>query len=238
MFERLLNEYKFKPVVISFLILFSLFIMGMSTVIGRLYIPEWYELFVGIFLMLIAIPVHLFAKKRSWLYFVSFLFNSIGSGLSIASYYSKTGTEIDIVTITITIFCIILLFFFLSFISSQFINRSTTFFITENIFWGILLFTSFILWIDKGLVQFSFGFFAVALVWVYRVVEESESRSNYLAVCNLSFGSFGVFIIVTLIVINLLSEGDVIGVETFVGSSNPNKKDEKKLEEQMNDLVV
>jgi hypothetical protein len=236
MVDRFVNEYKFKPVVISSLMLFALVIMGTSTVIGRLYIPEWYELFVGIILMLIAIPVHLLAKKRSWLYFVSFFINSIGSGLSIAAYYSKTGKDVDIVTISVTIFSVILLFFFLSFISSRFINKGKRFFIAENIFWSILLFTNFILWIDKGLILFSFGFFAVAIVWVYRVVEESESRAKCLAACNLSFGSFGGFIIVTLIVISILSEGDVLDVGTFDGSSNPNKKNEKQPEEQPNNL--
>jgi hypothetical protein len=216
--------------------LFALFIISMSTVIGKLYIPKWYELFVGLILMLIAIPIHLLAKKRSWLYLVSFLINSIGTGLSIAAYYSEVGINVDIMPILVTILCVLLLFFVLSFISGQFINKVKYFFIAENTFWSILLFTNFILWIDKGLILFSFGFFAVAIVWVYRVVEESESRAKCLAVCNLSFGSFGGFIIVTLIVISILSEGDVLDVGTFDGSSNTNKKNEKQPEEQMNNL--
>jgi len=86
-----------------------------------------------------------------------------------------------------------------------------------------------VFWITYGWLIFSFGFFCSLISFFYLCVFGITVNHDERSVLrDISFGSFGSFIIITVVVIFILSEGEILegldGFDVGVGSSKSKKK--------------
>lgn len=94
MIENFINT-KPKAYVVFLFSIAALFILTLSTQVAVSICSKWYGLIVGIFLMLLAIPLHVSAKKWTFLYVFSFIINFIGCGFSVSAYYLTKGISLN-----------------------------------------------------------------------------------------------------------------------------------------------
>lgn len=81
---------------ISFIIM-VLLICGITAAMSG-NIPQWngkpwLGIILGALAMVCAIPFHLFARKRTMLYLISCLMNTVGAGLFVSSYFTYAGEK-------------------------------------------------------------------------------------------------------------------------------------------------
>ena len=189
-------------------------------------IPLWdkipyVSLILGGLLMIIAVVFHIFGKKRRVLYLFSCLSNSIASGLFIASYYSYSKILPKLADILLPI--IIVSFSMLIRCILVYLNKIGT--IISIVLLGINFAATIaliVLWIINGgafyptmyfllIPEFMQGLFLIAYL---------NEKKNILRF--ISFASYGYAIIIGLVVLIIISEGDVL--DGFDLSSDSKKK--------------
>ncbi len=204
---------KRKPITIYLFAITSLCILLVSTRIAVSIFSKYYGLVVGIGLMLVAIPLHIAAKRLPRLYILSFLINAIGSGCSVSAYYLMKHISTDLIkmviavipaVIILTLVCIAIRTTF----GQTYMRQTILIFVIINVALIILAVVFLIITAD---VLYSFGFFGLVLAGIYLcvlgVLVKHEER---LVLRDISFGSFGAFIILTIVVLTILSEGDML----------------------------
>ena len=94
---------------------------------------------------------------------------------------------------------------------------------------GILLILSVTFWIVRGGFLYSFEFFAsLLLLFFLSVTAITISSPERVALRDLSFGAFGSFVVAALVVIAILSEGDIVdGVDIADATKKGKKKSTK-----------
>jgi hypothetical protein len=225
MFVDYINT-KAKALVVFLSALSALAILVSSTLIAASFGLRWEGLAIGIVLMILAIPFHKLAKKLPSLYVVSFLMNSIASGFSVSTYYAYKDISPDLFALVIAVLPAGAMLALAYLMVQAFPRvRSKAFPVTAlmNI---VLLVIAIVFWIRTGWVVFSFGFFALLLslfyLCVFRTVIDHDERS---ILKDISFGSFGSFVILTVVVVVILSEGDILEIGSFdFGSSKRKQK--------------
>lgn len=186
-------------------------------------------LLLGIIMMAVAIPFHIIGKRSKWTYLVSFLLNSVANGLSVSAYYTEKNivpSVYDIIIGIIPAVCILILVYLMLQIFGKTKKITITVACILNAFLTILFVAFWI--INKGAL-FSFGFFAslVSLFYlgVFGITVNHDKRS---VLRDISFGSFGAFVIATVVVLFVLSEGDILDgaeiLEIFSGNGKNKKK--------------
>lgn len=221
---------KAKPFVVFFFSLLSLGLLIVSTLAGSSLCREWYGLIVGILLMLLAIPFHWRAKKNEIGYLISFLLNSVGSGFSVSAYYSSQNIPPEWHSMLLSaVFATGVLF--LVYVMLQGFGKTKKVTVTVAVLLNLLLLiAAAVLWIGTGSVFFSFGFFSLWIslfyLCVFGITVGHDERS---VLRDVSFGSFGSFIILTVVVIFILSEGDILdGLDLDIGGNGKNKHKKSK----------
>ena len=210
---------------------FSLSFMGifmLSSLFATQICQKWYGLAIGIFMMIIAIPFHWNGKKMPWGYLASFIINSVASGFVVSAYYIKNQAVLNIYELliaTIPAAAIV----FLVYLMLQNFNKAKKITITvAGIINAVLTITAIVFWIMHGNVVFSFGFFCSLISFfylcVFGITINHDERSVFRDV---SFGSFGSFIIISVVVIFILSEGEILDGLDF-GGGEGGKKSKKK----------
>lgn len=210
---------------------FSLSFMGifvLSSLLATQICQKWYGLAIGIFMMIIAIPFHWNGKKMPWGYLASFIINSVASGFVVSAYYLKNQAVLNIYELliaTIPAAAIV----FLVYLMLQNFNKTKKITITvAGIINAVLTITAIVFWIMHGNVVFSFGFFCSLISFfylcVFGITINHDERSVFRDV---SFGSFGSFIIISVVVIFILSEGEILDGLDF-GGGEGGKKSRKK----------
>ena len=210
---------------------FSLGFMGffvLSSLFSIQICQKWYGLAIGIVMMIIAIPFHYNGKKVLWGYLSSFTINSIASGFVVSAYYIKNQAALNIYELliaTIPAAAII----FLVYIMLQNFNKTKKVTITvAGIINAVLTITTIVFWIIHGNVVFSFGFFCSLIIFfyicVFGITINHDERSVFR---DISFGSFGSFIIISVVVIFILSEGEILDGLDFGGGDGV-KRSKKK----------
>ncbi len=218
---------KAKPVVVFIFSLSSLVLFIISSLLATRICPKWSGIPIGIGMMIIAIPFHWGSKNKLWGYLVSFIINSLGSGFIVSAYYIESKTTPDIYSLFIgaipTAAIIFLVYLMLHIFS---IGKGVT--ITVAVIINIVLtIISTVLWIKYGNVIFSFGFYCSLIGLFYLCVFGITINHDERAVFrDISFGSFGSLMIIAVVVIFILSEGDVLDGLDF-GGGGRNKKGKK-----------
>ena len=71
------SEGKGKSFVVFIFALIAYILFAFSTIFAISICKEWYGLLVGAVLMVLAVLVHIFAKKHNTLYLVSYILNTL-----------------------------------------------------------------------------------------------------------------------------------------------------------------
>lgn len=223
-------DTKAKVPAITVFALISLVIFTISTMLSCYVMTKWYGIIVAVLLMIAAIPFHCIGKKAKWGYIVSFVLNSIANGFSLSAVYIKNGYEPKLHSMLSAIIpsAVILLFVCLM---MQFFGKSKKVTVTFACIADIIMMMVCIMrWITKDNDVFdSFAFFSLLITLFYLCVfgfavnHEKRRTLRYI-----SFGSFGAFIILTLVVAFIVSEGDVLdGIEILADTDARGKKRKK-----------
>lgn len=187
-----------------------------------------YGVMIGIVLMICAIPLHKFGEEYSFLYTLSFAVNTIANCFSVSAYYLTKKISINALDliyasvpsiIILTILCLLLVLF------KQRKKPIVFTILTINI---LLILASIFFWVTKKSVIYSFGFFSLLIALSYiAVFALNEERFNVFQ--SISFCSFGCFIIITIVVMVLLSEGEILsGFDGDLGLTSKKKVKLKK----------
>ena len=210
---------------------FSLSFMGiflLSSLLATQIFQKWYGLAAGIVMMIIAIPFHCKGKKKARGYLASFVINAIASGFVVSAYYLKSKIVLDIYHLLIGVIpaCTII---FLVYLMLQSFNKTKRVTITvAAIVNAVLTISAIVLWIIYGNVVFSFGFFCSLISFfclcVFGITINHDERSVFR---DISFGSFGSFIIISVVVIFIISEGEILDGLDFSDSDKKGRKSKK-----------
>ena len=206
----------------------ALCVFAAATVFGISVFEEWLGIIVGVIMMVAAIPLHRFGKKQNLLYFLSFLFNSAGCGFSASAYYitQKINAELG------ELFAAALIAIVFLFIASVVYCFTTSAFKVACIMLCVLdvAIAAFAVygWVTDGNAFFSFLFFSclVAFFYIFAMQTAAKEYETCEIMRTISLHSFGIFILVTVIVILIISEGDGLdGLDLGdTGSGNSKKK--------------
>ena len=216
----------------------ALCVFAAATVFGISVFEEWIGIIIGVIMMVAAIPLHRFGKKQNLLYFLSFLFNSVGCGFSASAYYitQKINAELGelfaaaLIAIILLFACAAVLFF----TSKMFTEVSVVFLILDSLVAAFAVAG----WVTEGDAFFSFLFFSclVAFFYIFAMKKAAKEYETCEIMRTISFHSFGIFILVTVIVILILSEGD--GLDGFDLGDTGSGKSKKKNKSTANALAL
>ena len=206
----------------------ALCVFASATVFGISVFEEWLGIIVGVIMMVAAIPLHRFGKKQNLLYFLSFLFNSAGCGFSASAYYitQKINAELGelfasaLIAIVFLFACAAVYFF----TSKEFTAVCVAFCILNSLIAAFAVGS----WITEGNAFFSFLFFSclVAFFYIFAMQTAAKEYETCEIMRTISLHSFGIFILVTVIVILIISEGD--GLDGLDLGDIGNRKSKKK----------
>ena len=215
-----------KPVVVFLSALVAQCVFVFSTLFATSVCEKWYGLVVGAVLMILAIPIHCQGKKANAFYTLSFVVNSVANGFSLSAYYidSKAALNIDEMLKACVLPIILLLVVFLL---VQLFPGAKKYICISGIVAGIVMLVAFVvLAIRQGGVIYSFGFFSTLLSLFSVGVMGVTANNRRDALSDISFGSFGAFIIISLVVLFIISEGEIL--EGFdIGGVEDGKKTKK-----------
>ena len=230
---KFLNTKAKAFVVFIFLIIY-LGIFIFSSLFATLICQDMYVILIGLGMMILAIPFHCKGrakrckeKNKLWCYFVSIIFNSVATGFIVSAYYITSKITIDIFSLFIGAIPAVAIIF-LVYLMLQTFNKTkkVTIIVASIINLALTIFAT-VLWIMDGDVIYSFGFFCSLISFfylcVFGITINYDDRSVFR---DISFGSFGSFIIIAVVVITIISEGEVLdGLD--VGGGIGEKKTKK-----------
>lgn len=164
----------------------------------------------------IAIPIHLFAKKKEFLYVISWAMNSFGTGLGISSYYKYNETVPDLLQTALVLAVSLLLLVAVCLLLYKFKESKTIVIRLFSVILALLAVTSIVFWIIDGSFVYSFSFFCLIqiAVWLFVCAITVNVPKRHI-LRDISFGGFGIAIIAGVTVLSLVTEEDC-GVE-FLG---------------------
>lgn len=184
-----------------------------STFIYCSVMTSWRGIEVGIVLSLLAIIPHCLGKKYRILYFVSMIMNTVGSGFSVSAIGYEVSPKLgELITYYLpsVIFTLIIcsVLFILSCSSENATAYGSIGAIAAGVIFSVVM---LILWIRNGGFLFGFSFFtSVFTAILTTALALSLDGEAFVAPKYISFGSFGVFIIITVIVLLVLSDGELL----------------------------
>ena len=201
-------------------------IFGLATFFCTQVLTDWTGFLIGGGMMVAAIPCHWLGKKYSVGYLLSFLLNSMGCGCSASAYYLEKHLPVSPVELLLGILpavgILILADLLLGWLKEK---RRVALWIAAGV--DLLCIAgSIVLWILDGRNSVSFGCFCLILALFYLCVLGIPDPQGIRSVLrDISFGSFGVFVAITLLVVVILSEGDAIdGLDLLADGHSQRKK--------------
>lgn len=221
---------KAKAFVVFLFSLISIALFAVAVFLGIAIFKEFYGLAAAVCLMVLAIPFHLQGKKRKWMYIISFLMNSVANGFSVSAYYTVKNIDLSIHGVlfaAIPAVGILLLVYLML----QTFNKTKKVTVTVAcLVNGAVTVALTVFWIMHGWTIFSFGFFCSMISFFYLCVFGITVNHDERSVLrDISFGSFGSFIIITVVVIFILSEGEILeGVVDGFDAGGEKKSKKKK----------
>lgn len=217
-----------KPVVVFLSSLIAMGIFVFSTLFATSVCAKWYGLVVGVALMILAIPIHCQGSKMKICYALSFLINSVANGFSLSAYYIDSENALNATEmLKACVFPIALLF--IVFLLVQLFPEIKKYICISGVFIGSIMLVAFIvLSVKRGGVLFSFGFFATLLSLFYHCVMGVTANNKRDGLRDISFGSFGAFIIISIVVLFVITEGEILEGFDIGGGENSKKTKKNK----------
>lgn len=209
--------------------LFSLISMGIFVLSTNFAIATGYEfsgIGIAIGLMIVAIPFHILGKKNGIGYLISFLLNSVANGFSVSAYYLVKEVNVSLYEMLMaSVFAagvMVLVYLMLQIFSK---SKKVTITIAAIIIL-VLMAAAVSLWILRDAGFYSFGFFSLLISMFYLCVFGVNINHEKRPVLrDISFGSFGTFVIITVVVLAILSEGEILdGLDFNLGGDSKRKK--------------
>ncbi len=215
-----------KPVVVFLSFLVAVGILVFSTLFATSVCEKWYGLVIGFILMLVAIPIHCQGDKYKICYVLSFLVNSVANGFSLSAYYNDQNEALNVGEMLKACVLPIALLFVVYLLVQLFTKIKKYICISGVVIGSIMLVAFVVFWIKRGGVFFSFGFFSTLLTLFSIGVMGVTANNKRDALRDISFGSFGAFIIISIVVLFVISDGEIL--EGFdVGGGESSKKSKK-----------
>jgi len=209
---------------------FALYIalVAISTYVASLFVYEWLGILVGCIIILFAIIPHRLGKINSAAYILSVAMNGIGTGFAISAYYIVKEKPVSVSGL-IFVSLIAAALYTLANLLIYLFRKKNTFIMIFGIAVGLILISSVVLWIIRGGFLYSFGFFAsLLLLFFLSVTAITIWNPARVALRDLSFGAFGSFVVAALVVVAILSEGDIVdGVDIADATKKGKKKSTK-----------
>ena len=191
--------------------LLSLLGFGLSAWLSCCFLSRDAAAVGAVLLMLPSIPLHWKGKKNKALYFYSFALNSIANGLIVAVYYLSFQIPLDIASVFLGLLvpAVLLLCAYLFFGVLQKARSRTTLLLLLSNF--ALMVGAVVKWVKDGSPVYSFCFFGLIFSLIYIIIYSvSLYRQNRCVHRDLSMGSYGIFAIIGIVVIVILSEGEAL----------------------------
>lgn len=222
-----MNKKDLNPLTVFGFFILAIVIFVISSLIAVAHLGEYVGIICSIVLMIAAIPVHILGKKNNRFYLLSFLLNSVANGLSVSTYYLVKNKELELPDMLCAAVPATLILFVVYAVLSLFGKSKKITLIIAGIINVALSVTLAFLWIFYGYALWSFAFFCSMISFFYLLVFAFTVGHNERSTLrDISFGSFGAFIVISLVVIFILSEGDIIdGLDLgFEGKANKKRK--------------
>ncbi|MBE6648533.1 MAG: hypothetical protein E7614_03315 [Ruminococcaceae bacterium] len=209
--------------------LFSLFIFLTSSNIISNNLNKWVAFWVGIALMACAVPLHCCKKKIT--YVISVFLNSFGGGFCFSALLSHKDLKAEIsefilgVLPSFVVLTLILLLVLLSKKRKRILN------VALIILSVALIIVSFELWMKYDNMSYMFGFFCAIISAFYSgVFLYTANKENRNIMRDISFGSFGFFMLIAIIVLIIISGGEVLeGLGDIFGGGSKDKKNKANI---------
>lgn len=223
---------KGKPFVVFFFTITAYILFDFSIVFAMSVCTEWYGLVVGAVLMVLAVPAHIFAKKHKIFYFLSYILNTVGSGFAASAYYLEKGHSV----IPESLFLPMLIptaVTLVTYLLVRIFPKAKKYVFTIATLGTIAMLIAFaVLWIRNGYEYYSFAFFNTVFTLFYVVTDVvTVSEADREVIRDISFGSFGIFLIIFIVVLFIITEGEILdglfeGIFDF-GTSDGTTKSKK-----------
>ncbi|WP_159636319.1 hypothetical protein [Erysipelothrix anatis] len=221
--KRLKLESLMMQVLMMFLV--SILIFFMTTLFATKLSFEWGMLWFGMGLVLLTIFIHSAAYTNSHyktLYIVCFVVNMIGTGLSFGTYFNVESVVFRGYLIPLVVVGSFLIAYLYTLMFQKRIGKSITHF--RNL-WvvliGFVMVSTIGLWMKGGYIDLALmilfaGIYLLAYIAFLHFLLKSGEVYRLA-----SFYSFGIYIIITIVVISILLE-DGFAVEAFFTSGDGN----------------
>lgn len=209
--------------IIAFLLISFSIHFGFKYIIT---LDEWAGLIFGVILMIGAIPFYFLGKKAPILYFITFVINIVGVGLSITCYYIFKQYQLEFIDYATAFSISLLVLIGFGLISSTRVHKMhpilyTAFFILASFIISLTLWNS-----DPGFSGLTFYYLNVSYFFMIGMIAASEDLRELSKMMALI--SFGAFILVSIIVLFIITEGEAIeGVFEMSGLPVEGKKKKK-----------
>lgn len=225
---------KGKPFVVFAFTIIAYILFALSTIFALSICTEWYGLVIGAILMILAVPVHMFAKKHNMFYVLSYALNTIGSGFAVSAYYLEKELNVipENLFLPMLIPAIVSLVTYLLVRLFQKIKKFVLAIFTIGTIAMLIAFA--VLWIKNGYEFYSFAFFNLVFTLFYVVVDAvTVGEYDRSVIRDISFGSFGIFLVVALVVLFIISEGEILdglfeGIFDFGSTGETKLKNNKR----------
>lgn len=205
------SKGKGKPFIVFIFAIMAYVLFAFSTIFAISICTEWYGLIVGAVLMVLAVPVHIFAKKHKPLYILSYALNTIGSGFVVSAYYLEK--ELNVIPESLFLPMLIpALVSLVTYLLIRLFPKIKKFVLAVSTIGTIAMLIAFaVLWIKNGYDFYSFAFFNAVFTLFYVVVDAvTTGEYDRLVIRDISFGSFGIFLVIALVVLFIISEGEIL----------------------------
>lgn len=200
-------------------------IMIASTLLANDISQKWYGLIAGVIMMTAAIPFHILGKKNNIAYLFAILLNSIGAGFSASAYYIQRGITVDLQDMILSAgsaFSLLLLVYIVIQISPK--SKKITLCAAVILTFARLI-AVLVRWIRDDPAYYSFCFFCLLIslfyLCVFGVTVNHDERS---LLRDISFGNFGLYVMITVVVIFILTEGEILDGIGGIGSKEKGSK--------------
>jgi hypothetical protein len=222
----------YKRISMSIYGFIALIIVSISIHYGFEYLVEydqWIGLIIGILMMIFSILLYLLGNQNTIFYQLTFLVNMVAIGLSITAYYVLKAYSLTLNDYLVAILVsmgVLILFSLLS--------RIKLFKCHHKIFLGVFISISFvislILWLSSsGFTGLSFYFLNIIYFLMIGMVSTPESFKDLSK--EMAWISFGAFILISIIVLIIISEGEALsGFDgVIIDGSMMSKKKSKRI---------
>lgn len=227
---------KYKRTIVLLFVLLTYILVFLAIKFGINHLHNRLGLIIGLGLMFISLPIHFLGKKKTIYYFITYLINSIAVGLSISTHYHVKEiipSDKQFLIVSLISFGIILITSLLTL--PKVIKPFAKLIVSLEIL--ALFITSIVLWINNDPTFYSLLFYYLNITYFYMVCTITASSNIKQLFRKISIVSFSVFIIISIIVIIIISEGEVLeGLGEALGealidevSFKFNKKSQKPL---------